>query len=107
VIGDGLGMLKSSTILQVSGDAGGSKRVAAGGIGEGGHLSSPLDHVEDVEPRHCLVRKPVAFVHAAEKPLLGVASDASSPDIGIQVALKAQMAGHFVPFTPFLMQPQL
>jgi hypothetical protein len=59
--------------------------------------------MEGVEPRHCLVREPVALVHAAEKPSLCIATDASSPDIGVQVTLKARMAGHLVPFTPFLM----
>src|SRR5580704_10165729 len=99
-------MLKSSTILQVSGDAGGSKRVAAGGVVEGGCFSPALDHMEDVEPRHYLVGEPVALVYAAEKPALGVASDASSPDISVQVVLKDRMAGHIVPFASFLMQPQ-
>ncbi len=56
VFGDGLGVLEGPAVLQVCGDARSSKGVAAGGVGKGGRLSPPLDHMEDVEPRHRLVR---------------------------------------------------
>ncbi len=58
-----------------AGDAGGSERVAAGGIGQGSRLDPPLD----VEPRLWCAHKLVPNVDAAEKPPLGVSSDARSP----------------------------
>ncbi len=58
--------------------------------------------MEDVEPRHCLVREPVALVYAAEKPPLGVTSDPAA----LINALKTWMAGHLVPLAAFLVKPQ-
>jgi hypothetical protein len=46
--------------------AGGAKRMATGGIGQGGGLRSAPDHVQHVESRHRLVAQPVALAHAAE-----------------------------------------
>src|SRR5207253_1803770 len=66
----------------------------------------PLDHVEDVEPRHRLVCQLVALVHAAEETPLGVAGDPRSPDVGVQVALKAWMAGHLMAFAALFVQPE-
>ena len=78
MIGDGLGVLERAAVLQVGGDAGGSKRVAAGGVGQGGRLRPPLDHLEDVEPRHRLAGQLVPLVHAAEqRPFLSPAMPAA------------------------------
>src|SRR5260370_39545426 len=54
VVRNGLGVLKRASVLEIGRDAGGSKRMAASGIGAGGRLGPPLDHMEDVEPRHRL-----------------------------------------------------
>jgi hypothetical protein len=46
------------------------------------------------------------LMHAPEEPPLVVPGDAGSPDIVVQVALKAWMAGHIVPLATFLMQSE-
>src|SRR5260370_750837 len=103
---DGWGVLERTAVLEVGGDPGGSERVAAGGIGQGSRFGPPFDHLEDVEARHQRAHKLVPLVHAAEQPALIVTPDASGLDVGVQVALKAWMAGHFVPLATFLVQPQ-
>src|SRR5262249_52292230 len=87
-------------------DACGPKCVTTRGIGEGGSLRPPLYHVEDVKAGHCFVGELVAPVHAAEKPRLLGASDICSPDVGVQVVLKAGMAGYLMPFAALFIEPE-
>ncbi len=67
--------------------------MTTGGIGEGGGLRPPLDHLEDVKPRHGLVRELVPLVHTPEEPPLVVTGDARRLDVGVQVDLRLGWQG--------------
>jgi len=106
VVRDGLGVLERPAILQIRRDTGSPEGVATGGIGEGGGLRPPLDHLEDVKPRHGLVRELVPLVHTAEETPLVVADNARRLDVGVQVAHKTRMAGYLMTLAALLMEPE-
>jgi hypothetical protein len=66
VVGDGLGMFQRPAVLEIGGDAGGAKCMAAGRVGQAGSLGPPLNHVKHVKSRHGLLAQPLAFANAAE-----------------------------------------
>jgi len=61
MIRDGLGVLERTAIKQICRDTSGSECVAAGGVGQSSLLRPPLDHLEDVEPAHCVASELVAL----------------------------------------------
>ena len=52
MIGDGLRVLQGSAVFEIGGDAGRTKGMAAGRVGQPSSLGSALDHVEHVKSRH-------------------------------------------------------
>src|SRR5258708_36789608 len=99
-------MFQRASVLQLGSNAGRSKRVAAGGIGQGGSLSAALDHVEHIESGHRSIAKPVALTHGTEERTLFIPTDADRRDPGVQVLLESRMAGHLVALAAFFMQSQ-
>ena len=61
--GDRLRVFDCSTILEVGSDARGSEGVAAGGVGETGCLSPPLDHAQNVIAAQRILGELLALVH--------------------------------------------
>jgi len=64
--GNLLRVLERTAVLEVSGDSSRSKGVTAGGVGEGGFLGAPLDHIKHVAARHRIDGQPVAPFEAAK-----------------------------------------
>src|SRR5215469_639585 len=64
--GDLLGVLQGATILQIRGNSSGAKSMTTSGVGQGGPLGPPLDHVEHVAARHGISGEFVALFEAAE-----------------------------------------
>jgi NNP family nitrate/nitrite transporter-like MFS transporter len=62
-----LRVLQRAAVLQVGTDAGGTKCVAAVGLGQGGASGSPLDHREDILPRHRILGQLVSLSDRPEQ----------------------------------------
>jgi hypothetical protein len=50
-------------------NASSSEHAAAGGVGQPSFLRTPLDHLKDVEPAHCIASELVALVYAPKQRL--------------------------------------
>jgi hypothetical protein len=104
--GDLLRVLERSAVLHIGRDARCTKCVAAGGIGQGGGLCSPLDHGQNVLPCHRILGKLVSLPDRPEERSFLFGGNACRIDPGVQVGRKIMMARHFVTLAAFLMQPQ-
>ena len=51
MVGNGLRVFQRAAVFEIGRYAGGSKRVATGGVGQGGDRRSPLDHMQHVKAR--------------------------------------------------------
>src|SRR5215472_531693 len=95
-----LGVLKGPAVLQVGGDAGGAKCMTTGGIGQGGSGRAPIDHRQDILPRHRIPGKFVSFPDRAEERSFLIIRDLCSLYPGVQifgeVARRAVLAGWMV-----------
>jgi len=102
-------MLQRPAVLQISRNSGGTKGVAASGIGQGGGLGPPLDHMQHIKAGHRPLAEPIALAHAAEERSFLVAGDSGRRDPVVQVPLETRMAGHLVALAlaAFLVQPEL
>jgi hypothetical protein len=56
-----LGVLQRATVPKVGGDSGSAKGMTAGGVGQGGSLRPPLDHVKHVTAYHRIAGELVAL----------------------------------------------
>jgi hypothetical protein len=101
-----LRMFERTAVLEVGGDASSTKCVAAGGIGQGGRLSPPFDHRQDIFPPHRIVSKFVSFPNRAEERPFLVAPDLCGLYPSVQIFGEVVVARHLVVFTAFLMEPQ-
>src|ERR1700722_6194430 len=80
--------------------------MAAGGIGQSSLLCSPLNHLKDIEPTHCIGGQIVALVHAPKQRLFLFSGYSRRLDPVIQMDFQTRMTRHLVPFAAFLMKPQ-
>jgi hypothetical protein len=99
-------MFECAAIQQIRRNAGGSERMAAGGVGESGLLSAPLDHLKDIETAHRVTGEIVALVHASKQRLLLFRRYARRLDPVIKVNFQSGVARHLVPFATFFVEPQ-
>lgn len=81
MVGDLLGMLDGAAILQVGGDAGGPKRMAANGFRQANCFRPHLDHPQGVVPVHRPGSQHPLAVDGAEEPALAVGGDASRSEV--------------------------
>ena len=99
--GDLLGVFERTTVLQVSGDAGGAKCMTTGGIGQGGSSRAPFDHRQDILLRHRIPCKFVSFPDRAEEGPLLVARDFCGFHPSVQILGEIVVAGHLVALAAF------
>jgi hypothetical protein len=78
-------MLQGSTVFEISGSAGGAKRMAASRVGQAGDLGPALDYMEHVKPGHGLFAEPLALAHAPEQRPLLITGDTGRLDPRCQV----------------------
>src|SRR6516225_9992137 len=93
-----LRMLQGAAVLEISGNPGRTKSMAAGGVGEPGSFGPPLDHVKHVAPYHHLAMLPkrISFQHCIkssggpQSAIEGTQSDRPLPrlEIALRVLTK-------------------
>jgi hypothetical protein len=103
-------VLEHAAVLEISGDARGSKRVIADERRDAGSCSAPADHGMSVRLWEGALRQyaraaPPAFkLDRAKKRALGVAGDAGSFEIFVQINFEIVVARHLVVLAAFFVQ---
>jgi hypothetical protein len=90
---DLLSVLKGAAVLEISGNSGGAKSVAAGGVGQGCSLGSPLDYVKNVATFHRIPGQLFAFFEPPEKQSLLLIGDSGRRDPGVKIFVKEYKMG--------------
>ncbi len=76
-------MLERAAVLKIGCNPGRAKSVAAGGVGQGGRLGPPLDHVKNVAARDRVIGQLIALFKAPKQRSLFLITDAGGCDPGV------------------------